>query len=302
MSTARERREAARAKLEVRMAEKQAIARRKRQLTLTLASVLVVALVAGLGWFLIAVVSWGGDDSAAEKDDRVETGDGEPKDKVIINALSMSKPAAVSKGSKKCEYKDVKPAEGQPENPDLKDVGTPGDGKKPNTGTQKMTIDLKQGEVVAEIDNSKAPCTAASYTYLAKKEFFNDSKCHRLTTKDLFVLQCGDPSGTGRGGPKYQFANEYVPKDTAKDLSKEEEKAGKKPKPNYKAGTLAMANSGEDTNGSQFFIVYEDTYLPPNYTILGKVTSGLDVVRDIAEKGAWTTKEKQQQQMGGGLG
>ncbi|ADD43476.1 peptidyl-prolyl cis-trans isomerase cyclophilin type [Stackebrandtia nassauensis DSM 44728] len=285
------------------MAEKQAVARRKRRVTVTLSSILAVALVAGLGWFLVSVISSGGDDSAAKKDERIEDGDGHPKDKVVMNALSLSKPASASKGAEKCEYKDVKPVEGQPENTELEDVGKPGDGKKPNTGTQKMSIDLKQGPVTAEIDNSKAPCTAASFTYLAKKDFFNKSECHRLTTKDLFVLQCGDPSGTGRGGPKYQYATEYVPKDTAKDLSKKEQKEGKKPKPNYKAGTLAMANSGEDTNGSQFFIVYEDTYLPPNYTILGKVTSGLDVVRDIAKKGAWITKkeqeERQQQQMGG---
>ncbi|NJC66281.1 peptidylprolyl isomerase [Planosporangium flavigriseum] len=159
---------------------------------------------------------------------------------------------------------------GQPANPAAKDVGTPPATGEPRTGTQTMTITTNVGVVTAQIDTAKAPCTAASFTHLAGKKFFDNTPCHRLTTQGIYVLQCGDPSGTGTGGPAYQFANENLPTDK---------------RPAYPAGTIAMANSGPDTNGSQFFIVYKDTELQPDYTVFGKVTQGLDVVQKVAEGG-----------------
>ncbi|MFD0636922.1 peptidylprolyl isomerase [Catenulispora yoronensis] len=102
---------------------------------------------------------------------------------------------------------------------------------------------------------------------MAKKGYFDNTKCHRLTTQGIYVLQCGDPSATGSGGPGYQFQDENLTGAT------------------YPAGTIAMANAGPGTNGSQFFIVYKDTQLPASYTPWGKITGGLDVVTKIAAGG-----------------
>jgi peptidyl-prolyl cis-trans isomerase B (cyclophilin B) len=169
----------------------------------------------------------------------------------------------------------------QPANPNLRDVGTPPASGNPASGYRDMTINTNLGKIVVQLDLKKAPCTAASFTYLAGKNFFNGISCHRLVNKsgadpqsgqpsDFHVLQCGDPTGTGSGGPKYQFDNEYVPTDL---------------RPAYPAGVVAMANTGPNANGSQFFIVYGDTLLDANYTIFGTVTTGLDVAQKVAAGG-----------------
>ncbi|MER5863619.1 peptidylprolyl isomerase [Kitasatospora sp. NPDC002040] len=123
------------------------------------------------------------------------------------------------------------------------------------------------GEVTIALDAAKAPHTVNSFAYLASEQYFDHVKCHRLTTEGIYVLQCGDPTGTGSGGPGYQFADENLTGAT------------------YPAGTVAMANAGAGTNGSQFFLVYKDTQLPPNYTPFGKITGGLDVLTNIAGGG-----------------
>jgi peptidyl-prolyl cis-trans isomerase B (cyclophilin B) len=110
-------------------------------------------------------------------------------------------------------------------------------------------------------------------SFLAQNQFFDGVSCHRLTTSGLFVLQCGDPAGTGAGGPGFSFADENLPSADENGVAL------------YPAGTVAMANSGPNTNGSQFFLVYKDTYLGPNYTPWGTITSGLDVVENIAAAG-----------------
>jgi peptidyl-prolyl cis-trans isomerase B (cyclophilin B) len=153
----------------------------------------------------------------------------------------------------------------------IKDVGTPPASGEPRSGTQTMTLTLNVGTVEVQVDTAHAPCTAASFTYLASKKFFDNTPCHRLVTEGIYVLQCGDPSGTGAGGPSYQFGDENLPTDK---------------RPAYPAGTVAMANAGAGTNGSQFFIVYKNIdQLPPNYTVWGKVTKGLDVVQKVADAG-----------------
>jgi peptidyl-prolyl cis-trans isomerase B (cyclophilin B) len=148
-----------------------------------------------------------------------------------------------------------------------KDVGVPtynaADAAKPYTAT----LHLSQGDVTFTALTDKAPYTTYSFEYLAGKKYFDATKCHRLTTSSIYVLQCGDPTGTGSGGPGYQFQDENLTGAT------------------YPAGTIAMANAGPGTNGSQFFIVYQDTQLPPSYTPWGKITSGLDVVQGIAKDG-----------------
>jgi peptidyl-prolyl cis-trans isomerase B (cyclophilin B) len=117
---------------------------------------------------------------------------------------------------------------------------------------------------------SRAPITITQLATLARGGYFNNTLCHRLTTQGLYVLQCGDPTATGSGGPNFTYRDENLP---AEALN------------NYPAGTVAMANSGPGTNGSQFFFVFADTTLGANYTIWGTITQGLDIVRAIAKAG-----------------
>ncbi|GAA4896317.1 peptidyl-prolyl cis-trans isomerase B (cyclophilin B) [Stackebrandtia albiflava] len=303
-SSVRQQREAARAKLEARMAEKAAAARRTRRIQVTLASVLALVLVGGIGFLLYKVISTAnttdttatGDDGPTEEE-MVPAGDGQPVEQVDITALTMSDPASADDGTAECAYVPASDEE-RAANPNLQDAEAPADGAQPASGTQTMTIQTNHGDLTVEIDTENAPCTAASFTALAGQGYFDGSECHRLTTEGIFVLQCGDPTATGSGGPGYSFANENLPHDTAEDLTEEEIAEGKKPEPNYMAGTIAMANSGPDTNGSQFFIVYEDTYLPADYTVFGELTEGLDIVREIAQAGAEVPASQQQMPMG----
>ena len=138
-----------------------------------------------------------------------------------------------------------------------------------------------QGNLGLQLDNGKAPCTVNSFASLAQQGFFNDTPCHRLTTSEsLAVLQCGDPTGAGTGGPGYQFANEYPTDQFQPDDPKLQEPVV------YPRGTLAMANAGPGTNGSQFFLVYKDSQLPPNYTVFGTIDqTGLATLDKIAAAG-----------------
>ncbi|MEV4556268.1 peptidylprolyl isomerase [Kitasatospora sp. NPDC049285] len=129
------------------------------------------------------------------------------------------------------------------------------------------TLKTSQGAITFKALTDKAPCTTFSFRFLAERDFFDRSHCHRLTTQRIFVLQCGDPTGTGSGGPGYSFPDENLDGAT------------------YPAGTVAMANAGPNTNGSQFFFVWKDTKLSPAYTPFGQVTSGLDVLQKIAAGG-----------------
>ena len=133
----------------------------------------------------------------------------------------------------------------------------------------QATIHTNRGNIVINLLNSKATCAVNSFVSLASQKFYNKTSCHRLVTSGIFVLQCGDPTGTGSGGPGYQFSDENL--------------AGAK----YPAGTLAMANSGPNTNGSQFFLVYKNTPgLQPNYTPFGTIVSGLKIVQNVAKAGS----------------
>lgn len=133
-----------------------------------------------------------------------------------------------------------------------------------------FTLVTNCGNIVIRTDGVKAPLTITALTILAKAGYFNATLCHRLTNSGLYVLQCGDPTALGTGGPGFTFRDENLPKASTN---------------NYPAGTVAMANSGPSTNGSQFFLVFADTTLAPSYTIWGKITSGLDIVKGIAAAG-----------------
>jgi peptidyl-prolyl cis-trans isomerase B (cyclophilin B) len=136
------------------------------------------------------------------------------------------------------------------------------------TASYQATIATNRGAIVINLLNSKATCTVNSFVHLAEQKYFDNTKCTRLTTSSIYVLQCGDPTGTGTGGPGYEFASENL-KGAA-----------------YPAGTVAMANTGQpDSNGSQFFLVYKNTPLPPSYTPFGTMTQGLPILDAIAQTG-----------------
>lgn len=137
-------------------------------------------------------------------------------------------------------------------------------------GAALFTFQTNCGDIVVQADAAAAPQTVNSMAFLAKDGYFNNTLCHRLTTEGIFVLQCGDPTASGSGGPGYALAEENLPAASER---------------NYPAGTVAMANAGAGTTGSQFFIVYQDSTLPPNYTVWGTVTTGLDIVTQVAAAG-----------------
>ncbi|MBM0224968.1 peptidylprolyl isomerase [Micromonospora sp. ATA51] len=248
MTSTRERqRAAARARLEREMAERAARARKRRQTQAIVgAGAVLLLVVAGAVWLATTL---GGDDD--------------------------KKQTPTSAGAAQCAYTEV-PKEGRTKQ--IKDVGLPG-AQQQNSGTQTMTIDTNLGPITAKIDRAAVPCTAGSFTHLASKGFFDNTKCHRLVTEGIKVLQCGDPSATGKGwretdgtgGPSYNLAEENLPTDK---------------RPPYPEGVIAMANSGQPgSTGSQFFIVYGDSQLDPNYTVLGTITGGMDVVKQVAAAG-----------------
>jgi len=152
--------------------------------------------------------------------------------------------------------------------PAARKVGTP-PATADSTATDQATIRTNRGNIVINLRNSEAPCTVNSFVYLAAKNYFSNTPCHRLTTSGIYVLQCGDPTGTGEGGPGYKFDDENLTGAT------------------YPAGTVAMANSGPNTNGSQFFLVYKDsTQLQPKYTPFGTIVSGLNIIQNVAKAGS----------------
>jgi peptidyl-prolyl cis-trans isomerase B (cyclophilin B) len=246
----RQQRAAARARLARQMAERQAAARRRRQRRALIgAAVAFVLVVGGVFWAVTAL-----------------TGDeGEPADSAASGPSTG--PSASPGAPAECQW--------QEETSEFAvDVGTPPPGE-PREGTQVMTISTNHGEIEVTMDLAASPCIAASFSHLASKEFFDGTKCHRMFPG---ILQCGDPNARGegyreddgKGGPGYRFPDENLP--VGQD-------------PAYPAGTVAMANSGPDTNGSQFFFIYEDVNLPPNYSVVGTITKGLDILRSIGEAG-----------------
>ncbi|MDJ0395498.1 peptidylprolyl isomerase [Rhodococcus sp. G-MC3] len=175
-----------------------------------------------------------------------------------------------------CEYPEAAPA--------IKENTPPGTEGVSTAGTVDVAITTSQGAIGLTLDRSEAPCTVNSFTSLASQSYFDNTVCHRLTTTEgLAVLQCGDPSGKGNRGPGYEFANEYP--STAYPAG---DPALSRPIV-YPRGTVAMANAGPDTNGSQFFLVYADSVLPPQYTVFGTISDeGLDTLDAVAAGGVST--------------
>ena len=135
-------------------------------------------------------------------------------------------------------------------------------------GSYTAVLSTNCGAITLALLGAQAPHTVNSFVFLAGQKYFDHSPCHRLTTAGIFVLQCGDPTGTGTGGPGYTIPDENLNGAT------------------YPAGTVAMANTGQPhTGGSQFFLVYRDTQLPPSYTPFARVTDGLPLLQQIAALG-----------------
>jgi peptidyl-prolyl cis-trans isomerase B (cyclophilin B) len=190
-----------------------------------------------------------------------------------VAALPPFKPSA-NLGAD-CQYPPSQDAAAKPVKP-------PRTGKVPTDPAQvSASMATSQGNMGLMLANNESPCTVNSFASLIGQKFFDNTKCHRLTTSPtLGVLQCGDPKGDGSGGPGYQFANEYPTDQYPPGEPKLEEPV------NYPRGTLAMANAGPNTNGSQFFMVYKDSQLPPQYTVFGTIQAdGLATLDKIAKAG-----------------
>lgn len=176
------------------------------------------------------------------------------------SASASSSAAAVTEPAHHCSYTSNGTAS--------RKVGFP-PAKPDYKAGYRATIHTNRGDIVISLLNSKATCTVNSFVYLAARNFFSNTSCHRLVTSGIYVLQCGDPTGTGSGGPGYKFADENL--------------SGAK----YKTGTVAMANAGPGTNGSQFFLVYQNSLsLPASYTPFGTIVSGLNIIQKVAKAGS----------------
>ncbi|MEJ3744856.1 peptidylprolyl isomerase [Actinomycetes bacterium KLBMP 9797] len=243
MASSRARqRKLARARYDRQMARRAAATRRKRRIQAGVGSALALLLIVfGSVWLL------GGFDS-------------DPEDTAAADVCAWT-------------------SQNTGANTNLKDVGTPPTKDIPTTGTRPMTITTNQGApITVSLDVTAAPCASTSLAYLAGNGFFDNTKCHEITTTG--AVRCGDPSGTGLGGPSYTFYNENVPTPPSPSPAPSGAQT-----PVYPKGTVALIGNPPGSNGSQFLIFFKD-YTPteaPAYPIVGTVTGGLDVVDKIAK-------------------
>jgi peptidyl-prolyl cis-trans isomerase B (cyclophilin B) len=245
-----------------RLREIQHARRRKlrQRFGIGLAVACVLGLIAGL-----AIAFTGGSTPAAAK---------KPAATPSASATATTSAAAVTEPATHCAYTSTE-SSGKPSLPTT----------APNyKAAYTATINTNVGKIAINLLNSKATCTVNSFVHLAETNFWNNTQCHRVSDSEgLYMLQCGDPTAAasqklscssttlGTGGPGYQFADENLKGAT------------------YKAGTVAMANGGANTNGSQFFLVFKDTTLSPGYTPFGTITSGLDILQNVAKAGTTCT-------------
>jgi peptidyl-prolyl cis-trans isomerase B (cyclophilin B) len=276
--TNEQRRETAKRKLERQLERREQQARKRRTMTIIGGVVAVVVVIAAaVGTYFITHKDSGATTASADSSTPTSAPPagqdaGPTAAPPATGKLPAFTPSAATGAN--CQYPAASPAS--------KDVKPPRTGKVPtDPGQISASMSTNQGNVGLQLDNAKAPCTVNSFASLAQQGYFNNTPCHRLTTSDsLAVLQCGDPTGAGTGGPGYQFANEY-PTDQypAGDPGLSQPVV-------YPRGTLAMANAGPGTNGSQFFLVYKDSQLPPQYTAFGTIdATGLATLDKIAAAG-----------------
>ena len=274
-SKERERRRARERFEQQRNAHRERQRKNRKRAGIGLAVLCVLGLIAGV---TTIVVSGGGTATAAKKPAAKVSATASP----TASATASASPAAVTEPATHCSYPSAS-------------AGTVVKSSLPTASpdykaTYTASIKTNLGPITIDLANSKATCTVNSFVHLASDNFWNNTQCHRLSTTDgLYMLQCGDPtakasqtlscssSTLGTGGPGYEFASENLPT------------AGSSGSVTYKAGTVAMANSGGATNGSQFFLVFKDTTLGPDYTPFGTITSGLDILQNVAKAGTSCT-------------
>lgn len=242
MPNSKQRREAERRRLQRQLQRRSQRAAARRRVMIVVSVIAVLAVVGIVVGFLVAT---GNDHPPAAA----------PKTTPATRAATGTTSAAAAGN---CTYTKTGTA--------AKKVNLP-PANEPTTGTAKATVATSQGTLTFTLDRAHAPCTVGNFVSLAKQHYFDSTPCHRLTTSGIYVLQCGDPTGTGSGGPGYSFNDELTGKEK------------------YTRGVLAMANAGANTNGSQFFIVYKNSQLGPQYTVFGRVTGGLKVVDKVAKAG-----------------
>jgi peptidyl-prolyl cis-trans isomerase B (cyclophilin B) len=229
----------------------------RQRLSIGFVVLLVLGLAAGL-----SVAFIGGSKPAAAT-----------KPKATASASPSATSSAVAEPAHHCTYTTT--GAGKPSLP----PATPD-----YTASYTATINTNLGKIDLDLLNSKATCTVNSFVHLAETNFWNNTQCWRLSTSDsLYILQCGDPTASakqtltctsttlGTGGPGYEFADENLSGAT------------------YTAGTVAMANGGANTNGSQFFLVYQNSTESASYTPFAKITSGLDILQKVAKAGTSCT-------------
>ncbi|MCL2533248.1 MAG: peptidylprolyl isomerase [Nocardiaceae bacterium] len=263
MPSNQQRREAAKRKLDRQLTRRAERARKRRQLTIG-GSIVGVIVVVAIG---AVVVTLSGKDDGNTTDNTAASET--PSAAAMPAGRAEALPNLVN-----CTYTPAgDPA--KPNNPPR------ADGIDTTVKTVSASMETTQGNIGLTLDNADSPCTVNSFASLAGQGYFDGTTCHRLTTSDsLKVLQCGDPTGTGAGGPGYQFANEFPTDQYAAD-----DPMAQMPV-DYKRGTLAMANAGPGTNGSQFFLVYGDSQLPPQYTVFGTIDeTGLQTIEKVAAAG-----------------
>jgi cyclophilin family peptidyl-prolyl cis-trans isomerase len=252
--TNKQRRQAAQRHLQKQLERRAELAKKRRRNLAIVATAVAVAVVVVAALLITGVFS---SDDESSNDASASSS---------AAATDTAAPTTNADGTISCNYLPDDSG-----NPNLKDVGTPPTPEAtPTQGTATLLMSTNQGDLTLTLDRTKAPCAAASFAYLASQKFFDGSPCHREVNQPTFgVLQCGDPTGSGSGGPSYKFAQE-IPEGTT-----------------YPRGTIAMANTGQpNSTGSQFFLCFVDTQLSPDYTPVGTVDeAGLAVLDTVAAAG-----------------
>jgi peptidyl-prolyl cis-trans isomerase B (cyclophilin B) len=256
VATNQMRREAAKRKLANQQKHREERARRqKRVAVISSAGAVVVVVVAVV---LLVTAPWQSNAPAPAATTAADAAQDVPTDPAPVPARPTTLPATVD-----CSYPTGSEQASKPVNPPAQTTGVSAQ------GTASAALTTSAGDIGLTLDRALAPCTVNSFVSLAQQGYFDGTTCHRLTTSPgLQVLQCGDPSGTGSGGPGYSFADETFPEIT------------------YGRGLLAMANAGPNTNGSQFFMIYGNAQLSPDYTVFGTIdATGLQTLDTVGAGG-----------------
>lgn len=235
-------------------------------LGVVLATLVILTVIVGGIWFLTTTGSGENSVNAADETNNEQEITQIAAEPVSGEPLPMTRDEELPE-TVTCEYPEGAAA--------AKEVSAPATENVPARGKVTVTLTTNFGDIPMELDREVSPCAVNAISHLAEEGYYNDTVCHRVTGGALNVLQCGDPSGSGSGGPGFTFSDEWPVGDADESSNVV-----------YPRGSIAMANSGPDTNGSQFFLNWADGALPPNYTLLGMMTDdGISTVESIADNG-----------------